>query len=358
MSNQSEFKLFPRDTLVQQASAIRRSIADTSRITLIGEDASPRFELFHAASSLCSQKVRAVLHETGQSYWSNDMMILCTLGADGVIPAEHYSADYVRLRLAAGRELERPLVNGYTGRTSVHSEGFDPCVVPMLIDYEAGRVIVDSMRICRYIDAQSHADRPLMPTDQRSNQEAVRQMSIVDTIPNGSLLYGFHPDRDLRPEVLKEVMSTVYDYKILALEAKIAQHADDAELVAAYQAKIVKESGGRQVCHHPEFQRQARSKVAVLLNDLNDAVEGAAQEHWLCGAEFTLADLVWGVNLIRLSYLGLDELWQELPGVDRYFHNLVHRPSLQQEALASSVRSLPHSAHFMNIVEQLGVSVV
>ncbi|MHC6223557.1 hypothetical protein ACYU03_02000 [Pseudomonas sp. X10] len=104
--------------------------------------------------------------------------------------------------------MNQALVNGYSGRTSVQSEGFDPCVVPTLIDYEAGRM-------------------------------------IVDTLPNGALFYGIHPGADCRPDILKWVMGTVYDYKIMVLEAMIAANADDSELVVAYRSKIAKESGGR-----------------------------------------------------------------------------------------------------------------
>ncbi|WP_447649199.1 glutathione S-transferase family protein [Pseudomonas abietaniphila] len=356
MTNQSEFKVFPRERLEQEARAIRDGMADPARSMVVGDDPHPRFELFNAASSLCSQKVRAVLHEKGQSYRSNDMMILCTYGDDRVVAAEHYSAAYVRLRLAAGSELDRPMVSGYSGRTSVQSEGFDPCVVPMLIDYEAGRVIVDSMRICLYIDQMAESGETLMPENDLDRSKVLKQMAIVDTIPNGSLLYGFHPDRDLRPDVLKEVMSTVYDYKILALEAKISQHSDDAELVAAYRAKIVKESGGRNVCRNPDFQREARITVTKLLGDLDRVLENPDHGPWIAGDVFTLADLVWGVNLIRLSYLGLGDLWLTLPGVTRYFANLANRPSLQEEAIRSSLRSLPPSTQFGSLVAQLGIS--
>lgn len=246
--------------LMNMAAGARAAIADPGRITLVGSDANPRFELFHAASSLCSQKVRTVLFEKQLPYRSNDMMILSSMGPDGVVPAEHYHPPYVRLRLIAGQEERRELVWGYSGRTSVETEGFDPCAVPLLVDYEAGRVIADSRRICCYLDAVSRAPVQLVPEDADARAQVMHQVSIVDRIPNGTLLYGFHPDADLRPEALKTVMQTVYDHKIRALEAMIDANADDAELVAAYRAKIAKEQGGKSVCLRARAVRHGQDK--------------------------------------------------------------------------------------------------
>ncbi|MGN5479243.1 hypothetical protein ACTMU2_26790 [Cupriavidus basilensis] len=92
------------DQLMHLAAGARAAIADPARMTLVGSDANPRFELFHAASSLCSQKVRTVLFEKRLPYRSNDMMILSSMGPDGVVPAEHYHPPYVRLRLIAAQK--------------------------------------------------------------------------------------------------------------------------------------------------------------------------------------------------------------------------------------------------------------
>jgi len=110
--------------LMEMAAAARAAILDPRRIALVGAQANPRFELFHAASSLCSQKVRTVLSEKRLSYRSNDMLILGSMGRDGLIPAEHYSPAYVRLRLIAVRDSGLDFVSGYSGRTSVRTEGF------------------------------------------------------------------------------------------------------------------------------------------------------------------------------------------------------------------------------------------
>ena len=343
------------DQLKSMAAAARAAMQDPARITIVGGDVHPRFELFHAASSLCSQKVRTVLDEKQLPYRSNDMLILGSMGPDGIVPAEHYSAAYVRLRLVAGRDIDRAFVAGYSGRTSVESEGFDPCVVPLLVDYQAGRVIADSKRICCYLDAVSREPVQLVPGEAKARAEVMRQVSIVDQIPNGALLYGFHPDSDLRPELLKAGMQTVYDIKIAALEKMIAAYADEPELVAAYRAKIVKESGGRAVCRDAAFQRAARTHVGGLLTDLDRNLASAASPY-LNGNAFSLADVVWGVNLVRMAYLGLASMWDELPHVARYFDALARRPSLCRQVVKASIDSMPPSV-YMDAVAGCGAEV-
>ena len=329
--------------LMEQAALARAAMADAARSTVVGNNANPRFELFNAASSLCSQKVRTVLAEKRLAWRSNDMLILSAMHAGRVVPAEHYFAPYVRLRLFAGREIGGALVDGYSGRTSVETEGFDPCAVPLLIDYETGRVIADSLRICRYLDDISPTPARLVPEDEAARAAVLRQAAIVDRIPNGALLYGFHPDADRRPEALKTVMQTVYDSKILALEAMIAANAGDAALVAAYRAKIAKEQGGKAVCHDAGFQRATRTHVAGLLRDLEATLADGSP--WIVGGSFTLADVLWGVNLTRLAYLGLASLWDDLPAVGRYVQALAQRPSLCAEVVRATLGSLPPSPY-------------
>jgi glutathione S-transferase len=63
------------------------------------------------------------------------------------------------------------------------------------------------------------------------------------------------------------------------------------------------------------------------------------------GHAFSLADVFWGVNLVRLNYLGLASIWDGLPHVTRYFDMLARRPSLCRESIQASLDSLPHSRY-------------
>ncbi|MGD9922628.1 MAG: hypothetical protein AB7V13_14485, partial [Pseudorhodoplanes sp.] len=117
--------------LPMMLKAARAAIVDPARSFNVRApaDAEVRFELFHAMGSLCSQKVRAVMEEKSLAYRSNAMVV-----GGRAIPAENYHPDYVRLRLRGGKDIGASIVTGYTGNVSVDAVGFDPCVVPLLVD--------------------------------------------------------------------------------------------------------------------------------------------------------------------------------------------------------------------------------
>ena len=142
----------------------------------IGEG-DAQFELYHFALSLCSQKVRACLAEKNAAYVAHDINVsLPLLG--------NYDPAYVKLRLHG-----RPgggFATGYTGRSSVQSEGFDPAVVPTLVDLERNRVVTDSARICRYIDQVVAPGNTLEPA--QLSEEISREIEIVDGTPQVALL--------------------------------------------------------------------------------------------------------------------------------------------------------------------------
>lgn len=337
MTDATEFEL-----MVQAA---RRCVRDPARSTTVrsAERHPVRFELFHAGMSLCSQKVRSVLDEKQATYLSHDLVIICQrLEQGGVLPAENYDPDYVRLRLEGGDLNGAVLVSSYRGQSDVTTQGFDPCVVPLLVDHETQTVVIDSLAICRHLD-EALPGTELFPEDGAATAMVDKHVRIVDAMPHPSMLYGFHPD-DRRPQELRDVMATVYDNKVVALEMLQRENAQDARLVAAYGAKIIKESGGKAVSRDRAFQesRRAAGRQAVmqLAEDLTPS-EGP----WIAGDRFSMADLFWGVSLIRMKYLGLASVWEDLPSVTNYLERLSERPSLQTEAVRATMQSLPPSKH-------------
>jgi glutathione S-transferase len=156
-------------------------------------------------------------------------------------------------------------------------------------------------------------------------------------------LYGFHPDADRRPEALRQAMETVYDFKLMALEALLAANPGEPALQDAVRAKMAKERGGRKACKDAGFQRAARERTAETLAGLERDVASRSFDGLVRGG-FSLADVLWGVNLVRMNYLGLAPMWDGLPHVQRYFAALVRRPSLASETVRATVRSMPPSA--------------
>jgi len=121
-----------------------------------------------------------------------------------------------------------------------------------------------------HIDAVLPGTNRLVPTDLVQLENVQRQLNAVDLTPHPGLLYGFHPEDDRRPQPIKQAMSSVYEEKIEALTALIKANEADAYLVAAYQAKIAKEAGGREVRHDPGFQKDLRGFTRDILLKLDD----------------------------------------------------------------------------------------
>ena len=284
----------------------------------------PRFELYHFALSLCSHKVRAVLDEKEAAYFSHDIDIL----PPGM---QNYLPDYARLRLAGGRDLglvDR-FVDGYTGRSSTESEGFDPLVVPTLVDRQAGKILVNSKRICLYLDDMLDTGAKLVPDDIAD--AVIRQADIVDRSPHPAVLYGAHPDGDGRPDFIRQDMPGIHDRKIAEARMNLARAGADPLIVAAYEHKILKEAAAKAHVNTEAKMRASvqefKDAVTTLERDLN-----ATGGTWLFGDRFTLADVFWGVSLFRLQWLGLGYLWKTddrlaLPRVYEYSRRLFLRPS-------------------------------
>ena len=287
--------------------------------------------------------------EKGISYASHEMVIFNSKGiySAELTPAENYSPNYVRLRLLGGKQAGLSLVSGYSGTSSVDTEGFDACVVPTLVDLEKGKVIVDSKRICEYLDQEISGPVQLVPEEPALRDAVMEQVSIVDTTPQPAMLYGFHPDYDPRPEFIKAKMVDVFDLKFEALESLIAANSHDEELVNAYRSKLSKEQGGKSFAHDDNEQREVRIFVQGIINGLDQQL-AANGSLWVCGETYTMADLTWGINLHRMQWLGMAFLWKDLPRVEKYAHRLYKRPSLWN-AVIRFPSPMPKSPHTLDL---------
>lgn len=316
------------------AAKANEALTDPERNRTVGDDPNPRFELYHMAFSLCSHKVRTTLAEKRASYTGHDM----------IFPVENYAPDYVRLRLKGGEQLEQ--VSDYTGRSSTTTEGFDPCVVPTLVDHEANRVIIDSKAICEYIN-ETAPGVDLVPDDIAG--EVLRQVEIVDGTPHVAVLYGKHPGNDTRPAPVAERMEGVHARKCEHLGQLLEEVKGDEALERAYRNKITKETAAAKFIATPEDMQNAIDEIAGIIGRLDADLEKAAGD-WICGERYTLADICWGVSLFRLKWLGLGWLWEDdgpaaSPRVEAYTRRLMERPGFREAVIEHP--GVPPSPHLV-----------
>lgn len=282
----------------------------------------PNYELFHYTVSLCSQKARSVLAETGCRYGSNDLIIMDSW--------YHYRPEYIRLRLLSEAARSTRQVSGYSGVSSVEQEGLDPLVVPTFVDRDAGLVIADSKAICLYIARMNRNKINLLPEDIEDS--VIEQMDRVDRTPHVALLYGADPDGDSRPAGHQKRFPGIHARKIAAIEKQLTLAEGESKLVEAYRNKIRKETAAADFVLDDAAMRKAIRLTEDLIADLGSTLTANGDGPWLLGARFTLADLFWGISLIRLEILGYARFWRnrkELSHIDEYFSRLVERQSLQ-----------------------------
>ena len=295
--------------------------------SIIGPDrsATPRLELFHAANSICSQKVRVVLAHHEMTYLSHTMNIFA---------GHTYLPSYVRLRLMGCERSGTPLVAEHTGSTSMSSWGCDPAVVPTLIDRQVDDVIVDSKRICLFIDALVPDSRKLRPSLLQDAIDA--ELTIVDGLPNYQMLTGSPVGRDLRPQRLRENDGVKFSMsKVRRCDQYLNEISPDDELAQAYQAKRKKELDAAQHLFSDAAMHAAYAKAASACSLLESKLK-AGKTTWLLGDAVTVADLFWAVELLRMKNLGANQLWEnnKLPAVAKYVAAAQELPSVQSAVLA------------------------
>jgi 2,5-dichlorohydroquinone reductive dechlorinase len=285
-----------------------------------GAEMPPRFELFHAANSICSQKVRAVLAFHHLPYIEHSLKI-----ADG----QTYLPNHVRLRMIGCRRIFAPLASHHNGSTSATSSGCDAAVVPTLIDWASDDVIVDSKRICQYIDDRSAGPVKLRPEGIAARVDA--ELTIVDNLPNYQMLVGRRPDGAPTPTMHMGGGGSGFSLgKVERCRNYLQKYADDPALVEAYTAKLNKEKDAAETLFTRESMLQAYARAEAACAVL-EARLASRTSTWLIGETFTMADLFWAVELLRMNNLGAGSFWEQgrLPQLAQYFRICESQPAIR-----------------------------
>lgn len=297
----------------------RAQAALGDRGELVGNDRTPRFELFHAAASICSQKVRCVLAQHGIPYVSHAMNMF--LG-------ETYLPDYVRLRMLGCRRLGGALAHHHSGSTSTEKGGCDGAVVPTLVDRRSADILVDSKRICLFLDVQAPEERRLRPTDAAPAID--EQLAIVDDLPNYQMLMGRTPGRDERPESRNDMLGAFSMRKVAWCDRHLRENAQDETLTRAYTAKRSKEASAADELFSSEAMNAAYGRADASLHDLERELARRTGV-WLFGERLTMADLFWGIELLRMKDVGVSCFWRDgrLPLVEGFLTVVEALPAIR-----------------------------
>lgn len=272
---------------------VQTALADDGSLIGCDTSARPRYELFHAAGSICSHKVRAVLAHHGFGYRSHTI---------NLFTGQTYLPAYVRLRMAGCDRLGPKLAAHHDGSTSASRGGCDGAVVPTLVDWEADAVLVDSKLICLHLDNEVEAARRLRPAALAGQID--EELEIVDNLPNYQMLMA-RPGGPAGSGLAKASFS---ERKVAWCDAYLRDHADEEVLVRAYTAKRAKEASAAAFLFSDSALDAARASAVAALQALEARLVRSGGP-WLHGDTFTMADLFWGIELIRMKNVGAAASW-------------------------------------------------
>lgn len=242
-------------------------------------------ELLNNPYSTCSQKVRLTLYEKDIPFTDTRLDFR---------KKEHLSPEYLKLN-----------PNG---------------VVPTLLD--DGRPVVDSSVIMEYLD-EAYPERRLTPPDAYGRAQVRAWLRFIEEVPTTAIRV---------PSFNK---AFVRHSSGLSDEDR-AENANIRPLRKHFYRKM-----GRKGFADEEYDASLDRLRQTLAR-----MQGALADHeWLTGGALTLADYCVVPTIDRMQDLGLDDLWTDLPGVQRWWAAIRARP-----AFASTY---PKGARLSDIYEDL-----
>lgn len=238
-------------------------------------------ELYFASESLCSQKVKLVLAEKNLE-WKSHLLNLLTF--------ENLQPNYIRL----------------------NPKG----VVPTLI--HGDQVVTDSAVIIQYLDEQFPHPK-LTPAEPALQEKMKGWIELQNQFPMRELMYGNF--RGIEGTVLR---------RSVQIKQKLLPHLMQAhpEFQAQYEAKLKDVKQWNSTIQDRKKIDSINRKIEPILTRLETQL---TQTEWLCGATYSLADVMWTAVLSRLENLKFGYLWADntRPALGAYLSRLKARPSFK-----------------------------
>lgn len=228
--------------------------------------------MYHQGSSVCAAKVRIVLYEKGLEWESKYV---------DVLKGEQFDPAYLKLNPNA--------------------------VVPTLV--HDGKVVLESTVNCEYLD-EVFPNPSLRP----NNAYALAQMRI----------WTKRVDEQLHPMTSVLTYAASHRHTILSNNS-----SDQVEAIINETRDPVKRARKREWIELGMDAPTARQAISEFKRTLTDMENGLAQQAWLVGNTYSLADVALTPYLNRLSMLNMDAFWQRYPNVANWFSRVQSRASFE-----------------------------
>ena len=191
--------------------------------------------------------------------------------------------------------------------------------------------MVGSRRICNYLNLL--VDESRRPRPARLGVAINAEIDVIDHLPNYQMLARRTPSEDTRPATCDG--SEFAREKVRRCETYMADLAGDRTLVQTYAARRSKEAQAAARLFTAPAMQSAYDKAADACATLARTLDSLATP-WLFGAEPSMADLLWGVELLRIRNMGAVALWEErgLHSIERYLCHAEQLPSLRTAVVA------------------------
>jgi glutathione S-transferase len=230
------------------------------------------FTLYNAPQSTCSQRVRFVLN------------------------AKKLSFAEVKLDLLAGDQLKQEYL-------ALNPNG----VVPTL-DHD-GAIVIDSSVIIEYLDEIAPAPASFTPRDPVVRAKMRALMRFIDEMPAAA------------------VRVPTFN---LAFLPRFAAMSEDEFLAFAESKPLRKEfmlAMGRK--GFPEKDMDAAMQRLRRTYERMDTEIEKSGGPWLLGSDITLADIAVMPAIVRMSDLGQETAWQDLPRLQRWYEAIRAHPAFE-----------------------------
>jgi glutathione S-transferase len=229
--------------------------------------------LYHFPDAICAMKVRIALAEKGLEWES---------------------------RVVEPRALRSPEY------LAINPNG----VVPALI--HNGSVLIESRIISEYLE-DAYPEPHLMPADALGRHRVRLWSKQIDDSLHANIF----------------VLSFIISMRDMFLA--MPDHIRDKALPGHHDP--IKLERSREMLEKGFESRFAKLALARFQHVMADMETSLANEPWLAGSQYTLADADYTPYLSRLTNLGLSALWQDKPHVTAWFERVKARPSFKQGIL-------------------------